>query len=29
MIKTLKTMGLDQQNNASDKIKEIQSAGVP
>jgi hypothetical protein len=22
-------MGLDQQNNASDKIKEIQSAGVP
>jgi hypothetical protein len=29
MIKTLKTMGLDQENNASGKTKEIQSTGVP
>jgi hypothetical protein len=29
MIKTLKTMGLDQKNNVSDKTKKIQFAGVP
>jgi len=29
MIKTLKTMGLDQENNTSGKTKEIQSTGVP
>jgi len=29
MIKTLKTMGLDQENNAYSKTKEIQSTGVP
>ena len=29
MIKTLKTMGLNQENNVSDKTKKIQFAGVP
>ena len=29
MIKTLKTMGLDQENNVSDKTKKIQFVGIP
>ena len=29
MIKTLKTMGLDQENNVSDKTKKIHFVGIP